>query len=93
MPKNGRSGPDRCETTPERVPQLENAPQLSYIGPVAPIIGAIVGSVITAVVAYFFLAKRQSITFWVGDSEDITLPLRRQHRDISFTVTAIISPI
>jgi hypothetical protein len=61
-------------------------PQLSYIGPLAPIIGAIIGAVITAVVGYFFLAKRQSITFWVADSEDITLPLRREHRDIIFTV-------
>jgi hypothetical protein len=66
---------------------LENAPQLGYVGPVAPIVAAIIGAFITAAVAYFFLARRKILSFWVADSEDVTLPLRRHHSDISVKVS------
>ena len=69
------------------MPKLENAPQIGYVGPLAPIIGAVIGAAITAVVSYFFLTKRKSVTFWVANTEDITLPLRRHHKDIAFTVS------
>jgi hypothetical protein len=66
---------------------LENAPQLGYVGPLAPIIAAIIGALITAVVAYFLLARRKILSFWIADSEDVTLPLRRHHSDISVKVS------
>lgn len=66
---------------------LETVPQIGYVGPLAPIIGAIIGALITAVIGYFFIAKRKILSFWIADSEDITLPLRRHHSDISVKVS------
>jgi hypothetical protein len=66
---------------------MESVPQIGYVGPLAPIIGGIIGALITAVVGYFFIAKRKILSFWITDSEDITLPLRRHHSDISVKVS------
>ncbi len=64
---------------------MENA-QISYIGPLAPIIGAIVGGVIGIVGTYYFVAKRKRLGFWVTKSEDLTSALRRHHREIVVSV-------
>jgi len=65
---------------------MTDAPQIGYVGPLAPIIGAIVGALITAVVGYFILAKRKRLTLWISDTDDITAPLRRHHREILFRI-------
>jgi hypothetical protein len=38
-------------------------------------------------VTYFVVVKRKSVAFWVSDGEDVTLPLRRHHKDIVFKVS------
>jgi hypothetical protein len=60
----------------------------SLIGPIAPIIGAVVGSLITAAIAYYVLAKRRRVLFTINEAEDLTLPLRQenQNRLIVFTI-------
>jgi hypothetical protein len=55
-------------------------------GPIAPIVGAIVGACITAGVTYFFIYKRKVVTFWVSETEDLTLPLRQHHSFVRFKV-------
>ena len=55
--------------------QLDN---LSSFGPFAPIIGALVGGVIGAFVTYYFVVRRKYVLFRIGQSIDITLPLRAE---------------
>jgi hypothetical protein len=62
-------------------------PDLSPIQQVAAIIGALITATVSAAVTYFVVVKRKSATFWVSDSEDVTLPLRRHHKDIVFKVS------
>ena len=55
-------------------------------GPIAPIVGAIIGACITAGVTYLFIYKRKVVTFWVSETEDLTLPLRQHHSFVIFKV-------
>jgi hypothetical protein len=55
-------------------------------GPIAPIVGAIVGACITAGVTYFVIYKRKVVNFWVSETEDLTLPLRQHHSFVRFRV-------
>jgi hypothetical protein len=64
---------------------MDNA-QISYIGPLAPIIGAIIGGAIGIAGTYYFVAKRKRLAFWVTKSEDLTSALRRHHREIIVSV-------
>jgi hypothetical protein len=64
---------------------MENE-QLAYIGPLAPIIGGFVGASIGAFVTYYLVLVRKAVTFLVGKSEDITLPLRQEHDFIEFKI-------
>jgi hypothetical protein len=53
------------------------------VGPLGPIIAAI----ITFFATFFFLRKRKRVIFLVSKSEDLTLPLRRESRDVTFKIT------
>jgi hypothetical protein len=64
---------------------MENV-QFNFVGPLAPIIGAIVGALITAAITYFILTKRRSLGFWVTHTEDLTSSLRRHHQQIVVSV-------
>lgn len=54
--------------------------------PIAPVIGALFGALITAAVTWRFVVKRQSVGFWVTPTEDITSSLRAKYRNIVFKV-------
>jgi hypothetical protein len=54
------------------------------IGPAAPIVGAIAGAIIGAVVTLYFVLKRKRVAFYVTPSEDITIPLQQHKRHIGF---------
>src|ERR1700736_2846935 len=56
------------------------------LGPIAPVIGALFGALITAAVTWLFVAKRQSIGFWITPTEDITSSLRAKYRNIVFKI-------
>jgi hypothetical protein len=56
------------------------------VGPVAPIIGAIIGATIAWMVTYYLIVKRKSLGFWVTKSEDLTTSLRRHHQQIIVSV-------
>jgi hypothetical protein len=60
--------------------------QIPLIGPLAPVIGAIVGGLIGAFVTYRLVVKRKALAFRIGESEDLTLPLRRHHKFIAFKI-------
>jgi hypothetical protein len=62
-------------------------PDLTPIQPIAAIIGALITAAVSALVTYSLVAKRKTVTFWVSESEDVTLPLRRHHNDIVFKVS------
>jgi hypothetical protein len=64
--------------------KMQNLP---FVGPLGPIIGALVGAAISALVTYHFAVKRKVLRFWVTNSEDITLPLRRHYKDVVFKVS------
>jgi hypothetical protein len=55
-------------------------------GPIAPIVGAMVGALIAAAVTYFVVVKRKRVTFWIRETEDLTAPLRKHHPDISIKI-------
>jgi hypothetical protein len=46
------------------------------LGPVAPVLGGIVGALITAVVSYFFIFKRRRVTFWIQNTRNLTEGMR-----------------
>jgi hypothetical protein len=56
------------------------------IGPLAPIIGAIVGAVIASLVTYFVVVRRKSASFSIRSSTDLTRAIRRLHRNISVKI-------
>ena len=56
------------------------------MGPLAPIVGALLGSALTAFVTYYVLTKRKKVAFWVTSSEDITLPLQNRHHNIVLNI-------
>jgi hypothetical protein len=60
--------------------------QINFVGPIAPILGAIVGGLITLVVTYALVIKRKSLGFWVSKAEDLTSSLRRHHNQIVVSV-------
>jgi hypothetical protein len=52
---------------------------LSSLGPLfSPITAAVFSSVITFLVTYYIVVKRQYLIFWISRSDDIALPLRQQ---------------
>ena len=55
-------------------------------GPISPIIAALLGAAIAALSTYFMLFKRRVIMFWISDSEDLTLPLRKSNPFVTFKV-------
>jgi hypothetical protein len=61
---------------------------LALVGPFAPIIGALIGALIASLVTYFVVVRRKHLVFWIRNSEDIALPLRRQQgmRDQIFSI-------
>ena len=61
-------------------------PDLTPIQPVASIIGAIITAAAASLVTYFVVTKRKVIKFWIGESEDITAPLKKEHPAIVFKV-------
>lgn len=58
----------------------------SFVGPIAPIIGAIIGAMIAAAVTYYLVVKRKSLGFWVTKTEDLTSSLQRHHQQIVVSV-------
>jgi hypothetical protein len=60
--------------------------QINLVGPIAPIIGAIMGALITAAITYFLVVKRKSLGFWISESEDLTRLLRQHHQQIVVSV-------
>ncbi len=60
--------------------------QIPLVGPLAPVIGAIVGGLIGAFVTYRIVVKRKALSFHVSESEDLTLALRQHHRFMSFKI-------
>jgi hypothetical protein len=51
---------------------------LTLLGPLSPIIGAVIGAVIASLVTYFIVVRRQYLMFWILKSNDIAFPLRQQ---------------
>lgn len=49
--------------------------QFNFVGPLAPIIGAIVGAAIAAAVTYYLVVKRKAVTSVINDTEDLTSAL------------------
>jgi hypothetical protein len=64
-------------------------PDLSGIQPIAAIIGAIITATTAIVVAYFIVAKRKRVAFWIEPSIDLTLPHAITNKWSSRSVTAI----
>jgi hypothetical protein len=54
--------------------------------PFITILGPIIGAIIGAVVTYFIVVKRRKASFSISKSEDVTLPLHREHRNIVFKI-------
>ena len=63
-----------------------NNGQLSLVGPIAPIISAMITGIITIAITYFFIMKRKSVGFRVSPTEDLTRSLQGQHRQIVVSV-------
>ena len=62
---------------------------VDHIGEYAPFItifGPIVGAIIGALVTYFVVVKRKKLVFWIGETEEITEPVRREHERIKFKI-------
>src|SRR5690242_9084090 len=59
-------------------------PELTPIGPIAAIIGALISAGIGGLITYFVVVARKSVTFWIANSEDLTAPLQSAHPVISF---------
>ena len=59
---------------------------LPGIQPMAPIAAGIITGTVTFVVAYFIVAKRKKVAFWIDPSVDLTLPLRRHHKQMVFKI-------
>ena len=51
---------------------------LTLLGPLSPIIGAVIGAVIASLVTYFIVVRRKYLMFWIIKSNDIAFPLRQQ---------------
>jgi hypothetical protein len=60
--------------------------QIPLVGPLAPVIGAIVGGLIGAFVTYRLVVKRKALAFRIGESEDLTLALRQRHQFMAFRI-------
>jgi hypothetical protein len=60
--------------------------QIPLVGPLAPVIGAIVGGLIGAFVTYRMVVKRKVLSLRISESEDLTLALREHHRFMSFRI-------
>jgi hypothetical protein len=60
--------------------------QIPLVGPLAPVIGAIVGGLIGAFVTYRLVVKRKVLVIRVDESEDLTLPLRQRHKFMAFKI-------
>lgn len=60
---------------------------LSSFQPIATIVSALISAAAGAVATYFIIAKRKAVTFWVTETEDVTLPLRKHNNAISFKVS------
>jgi hypothetical protein len=58
----------------------------SFVGPIAPIIGAVIGAMIAAAVTYYLVVKRKSLGFWITKTEDLTSSLQRHHQQIVVSV-------
>jgi hypothetical protein len=54
--------------------------------PLVTIFGPIIGAIIGALVTYFVVVKRKTVTFWISKSDDLTLPLRQEHDLIVFKI-------
>lgn len=60
---------------------------LSSFQPIATIVAALISAAAGALATYFIIAKRKVVTFWVTETEDVTLPLRKHNKAISFKVS------
>jgi hypothetical protein len=56
----------------------------SSVGPLAPIVAALVSAGIGAAITFLFTHKRKRLAFTIRKSEDLTSPLRQHHGLISF---------
>lgn len=63
----------------------EIIPYLPLIAVAGPIIGALIGAGVT----YYVVVKRKVVSFWIEDSEDLTLPLRQEQEHIIFKVGSV----
>jgi|ERR1043165_2092537 hypothetical protein len=54
-----------------------------WIGPAAPIVGALVGALIAALVTYFLIVKRKRLSIFVGRTEDLTKGLRAHRHPVA----------
>ncbi len=54
--------------------------------PFITVFGPIIGALIGAAVTYFLVVKRKKVQFSVIESEDITLPVQREQRNIVFKI-------
>lgn len=59
---------------------------VSSVQPFSAIIGALISALVAVAIAYFWVSKRKVIKFWIGKSEDITRPLKKEHQAIVFKV-------
>jgi hypothetical protein len=57
-------------------------PYAPFVAVFGPIIGAIIGAVVTLL----YVVKRRKVAFSISESEDVTLPLHREHRNIVFKI-------
>jgi len=59
---------------------------LTAIQPVSAIIGGLLSASIGGAITFLFVVKRRSVAFSIAKSEDLTLPLRREHPHIVFII-------
>ncbi|MGJ5141636.1 hypothetical protein ACQR1V_26890 [Bradyrhizobium oligotrophicum] len=56
---------------------------ITYVGPIAPIIGATFGALIGAAVTYVLVQKRKRVIFFAGKSESLTESLKARTGEIA----------
>src|SRR5262245_28710674 len=55
-------------------------------GPLSPILAALVGATITFFVTYFVVTQRRALSFFISNTEDLTLPLQKHNRHVVLRV-------
>jgi hypothetical protein len=58
---------------------------LNMVGPLAPLIGALISAVIAALVTYLVVVQRKKVAFWIATNESLVPPQNR-HQNIVFKI-------